>query len=440
MARLISFFVIVGLLVAGTVWLADRPGNVSLVWLGWRVDTSVPILLLALFLALSALFAMLRLLGGIFELPGRFLANRREGRRRKGYLALTDGLAAVAAGDTDQARRLAKRAGNLLSDSSLTTLLSAQAADLSGDQEAARGHYNTLLDRPETAPLGLKGLMTLALRRGDRGQALEFARRAYAINPETPGLAPVLFDLQAEAGQWAEAESTVTRALKQGSIDAEEGRRKRAVALHERAGRAMAQQDEDVAWRLEQQAHNSDPGFTAAALRMAEWARRRGRPRNGLKAIETAWKVAPHPALAESYLDLSGAPSDLERVRKIEALAKVNPDHPDSHLAIAKAALRAKLWGQARTHLGIVAKLRPSAEGYRLLAELEEKERGDVQAAKDWLAKAALSSADPAWHCLRCGETPVQWQANCPACGALDTLSWTSAAPPGPPALAATAG
>ena len=45
MRRLIGRIIGIGLLVAIAVWLADRPGTVSLQWQGWRVDTSVAMLL-----------------------------------------------------------------------------------------------------------------------------------------------------------------------------------------------------------------------------------------------------------------------------------------------------------------------------------------------------------------------------------------------------------
>jgi len=42
-----------------------------------------------------------------------------------------------------------------------------------------------MLERPETAFLGLRGLLMQALKAGDRREALELARRAYEERPKT---------------------------------------------------------------------------------------------------------------------------------------------------------------------------------------------------------------------------------------------------------------
>jgi HemY protein len=42
--RALPAIIVIALLIAGAVFVADRPGAVSLVWQGWRVDTSVTVL------------------------------------------------------------------------------------------------------------------------------------------------------------------------------------------------------------------------------------------------------------------------------------------------------------------------------------------------------------------------------------------------------------
>jgi HemY protein len=102
------------------------------------------------------------------------------------------------------------------------------------------------------------------------------------------------------------------------------------------------------------------------------------------------------------------------------------------------AALAAQLWGEARRHLDQLAELeRASGEPgeisqstARLYARLEEGERGNMTAARDWLEKAAVLPPDPVWLCDKCGapgEAGPQcghWQAVCPHCEAIDSLVW----------------
>ena len=70
--------------------------------------------------------------------------------------------------DLAGAQRQAKKADVLLNEPPLTMLLSAQAAQLDGDEQAAEGYFRAMLEREETRFLGLRGLITQAIKRGSR--------------------------------------------------------------------------------------------------------------------------------------------------------------------------------------------------------------------------------------------------------------------------------
>lgn len=420
MKRLALFILLTALLVAVSVWLADRPGEVMVRWQGWRIDTTVPVALLILVAAVATVLGLVKLLSTVLRSPGRLLRARRERRRREGYRALTDGLAAVASGDTRQARKLAKRADKLLADRALTGLLTAQAAELTGDGAEARRRFEDMLARPETAYLGLKGLMALALKAGDRDGALDFARRAWALRPGAEDLAATLFELQARAGQWAEAEATLAEVKRKGSMSGAELLHRQALVLLERARAAEPAE----ALRLAVKAHQADPMLVEAAVEAAERLHRAGKDRKASAVIENTWRAAPHPALVEAHVGLAPAETPLQRVKRLEKLVKLNPDAADGHVALAEAAMAATLWGHARTHLEKAAELRPTAGIYILLAKLEREERKDEQAAQAWLAKAATAAPEPAWMCAACGKSADHWSVACPSCGALDPLVW----------------
>ncbi|MGE4281558.1 MAG: heme biosynthesis HemY N-terminal domain-containing protein, partial [Magnetospirillum sp.] len=69
--RLFLFAVLVAALVAAAVWFADRPGSVTIHWQGWRIDTSVPVLLTAMISFMAALAFVWRLLTTVVGAPGR---------------------------------------------------------------------------------------------------------------------------------------------------------------------------------------------------------------------------------------------------------------------------------------------------------------------------------------------------------------------------------
>ncbi len=44
MIRIVLFLIVVGALSVGVVWLADRPGDVVIIWQGMRIKTSLMVL------------------------------------------------------------------------------------------------------------------------------------------------------------------------------------------------------------------------------------------------------------------------------------------------------------------------------------------------------------------------------------------------------------
>lgn len=443
--RALPTLVAIALLVAASVYVADRPGSVELVWQGWRVDTSVAALVLAVVavaMAAAALFHILRkVLGG----PRAFMRSRREKRRREGYRALTQGMVAVAAGDAAEAQKFARKADVLLAEPPLTLLLSAQAAQLNGDDQAAHRYFSAMIERKETEFLGLRGLIMQALRSGDEGKALALIERAKALRPSTPWVLSSLFELQARAGKWHEAEATLIEATRRKALPQAESRHRQAVLLHEKSRAAEAKGETREALEHAAKAHKLDPGFAPVTTRYAQLLRAAGKPRPAAKALETGWRARPHPDLAEAYGALAADEPPMQRLKAVERLAAHNPDHRESRIALAAAALKARLWGEARRHLEAAGAGTgdgaPTPRICRLMAELEEAEHDNHGAARAWHARAAATdSLDETYICDACGGESASWTPLCPHCHSFDSLRWRAPGGAAAPRLAASEG
>jgi HemY protein len=425
MRRLLAFLLLTGLAVAGAVWLADRPGEVTIRWQGWRLDTTVPVLLAFLALLLVLVSLLGRLLRGLFGAPGRWLDGRRLGRQRQGYAALADGLAAAASGDRLRAGKLARKADRLLKDPAVTGLLTTEAARLAGDEGTLRERYAAMTGRKETAFLGHKGLAELALAAGDRAAAREEAGKAFLLQPGAEGLAALLIELHMEAGAWAEAEEALRVARRRNALPADQLARRRALILLGRADQALAAGNEAQALDWAMDARDADPLFAPAVARAAGLLHRRGKTRKAASLLKAAFKAAPHPLLVRGWLALGEGEAPLERVKRAQELAQANPASPDGHLALAEAALAAQLWGQARTHLEKALEQRPTPAVFHLLARVERDERKDEAAAGRWLGRAGTESVpEPSWQCGACGHHAPDFAVCCPACGAAGRLEW----------------
>src|SRR6476646_4814578 len=184
--RILIWFAIAAAAMLGAVWLAERPGTLTAEWQGWRLDTNVGVVLIAIVVLILVGVAAWLLYRWIVGAPGALLEGWGESRRQRGYRELTQGLAAVAAGDGSEAQRHARKAEQLLAEPPLTLLLSARAAQLNGDREGANRAFKAMLADEQMAFLGLRGLIAQSLRDGNQAQALDYAERAFALKPHTP--------------------------------------------------------------------------------------------------------------------------------------------------------------------------------------------------------------------------------------------------------------
>ena len=407
--RILFWFAIAAAAMLGAVWLAERPGTLTAEWQGWRLDTNVGVVLLYRWIV-GAPFALLEGWG--------------ESRRQRGYRELTQGLAAVAAGDGVEAQKHARKAEQLLAEPALTLLLSAQAAQLNGDRDGARRAFDAMLKDDQMAFLGLRGLIGQSLRDGDQTKALGYAERAFALRPQTPWVVHSLFDMQAQAGQWKAAQETLDSGIRRKVVTADKGRALKALLLVERSREAERGGSESDAQVLAREAFALAPERIAATTRLAELQIKVGDAKRATKTLERGWAVAPHPDLAELSLTASGESEPLKRSGVIRRLVTRTADEIESHLALAKASLEAGLWGEARRQLETAGGTSPPVRVCRLMAEVEERANADQAKVHEWLARAAVAPADRSGSCTACGAHHETWRSVCESCGAFGTLQW----------------
>ena len=105
MIRVLIFTLCVVGAAAGLAWFADRPGTVTVQWLGYQVETSAFVAAIAVGLLVVALIAIWALLRYLFTRPAAITAHVRERRRRHGYEALSRGLGMFACSGVSSSRR-----------------------------------------------------------------------------------------------------------------------------------------------------------------------------------------------------------------------------------------------------------------------------------------------------------------------------------------------
>jgi HemY protein len=380
--------------------MIGQPGRASIEWFGWRLDMTAAAAVMLVVLGALVATAFWRTVLWVAQAPARAARARAMARRRQANDALTRGFLAAAAQDGAEARRWAARAGELVEDApALVRVLAAQAAEAAGDHAAAQAAYTAMLSFPEMKLAGHRGLMQLALAKGDKAAALTHAEAAYASGRPARWAWTALLQARLDEADWAGALELVKGAGERKIVPPLVADRTRAALLaalaaeHESGpdpkARSQALDDALEAARLK-------PGFAPATAIAARLLAADGKGSRAAGLIEAAWKAAPHPALWLAWRDLETQETPLRRAARLKALAELKPDNRESRLLMIEQALIAGDAAAARRAAAPFLLEAPTARTCALMARLAFA-AGEPDEARAWIARAAGAPQEADW-------------------------------------------
>jgi HemY protein len=379
------------------------------------------VLLWLILKVLSLLVAVIRFINGDETAISRYFDRNRE---RKGYDALSEGMMALASGDGQAAISQAARAEKFLRKPALTNLLTAQAAEMSGDTRKAQEVYKRLLADDRTRFVGVRGLMKQKLAEGDTETARSLAEKAFLMKPSNRDVQDTLFDLQSSAGDWSGARKVLGVKLRQGHLPRDVHRRRDAILALQEA-RAVISDDLPIEAREAAiVANKQSPDLIPAAVMAAHGYMAAGKPRNAARILKKAWGVQPHPDLAAAFAALEPSETPAARLKRFDQLFSLRPDDEETKLLKAEINLAAEDFPAARRALGDLVNSHPTTRALTIMAAIERGEGGDDAVVRAWLTKALSASRGPEWVCDKCQHINAVWSPVCDSCGGFDTLSW----------------
>jgi HemY protein len=418
MIRVIVFLVLTAAFVYFVAtWLADLPGSVAVVWLGYRADVPVGLLVAAVACASVFAWSFLR-----FILRGpRWLASSVASRRADaGQQAIVRGLMAIGAGDVNAARRFAARAERLVPEQPLLLMLQAQTAQLTGESEDAAMAFRAMADRSETRLFGLRGLFIEAQRSNNLEAAREHVEAAAKASSSLTWAGQAALEFRCRDGDWSGALEALERNRRGGLVQTEAYRRQRAVLLTAQA-LALKDANPDTASDMAQEAAKLCPGLVPATALAGRSLAEAGEQRKAARILEAGWRNNPHPDIANAYADLVPGASARDRLARIQQLSRLVDSNPESALALANAALEASEFAEARDSLAPLL-ASPTRRVATLMARIEAAEHGDTGRVREWMARAVHAAHDPAWTAD--GVIAENWMPTSPVTGRLDAFQW----------------
>ena len=370
---------------------------------------------------LKFLVAAFKFLNGDETAISRYFDRNRE---KKGYEALAEGMMALASGEGHLAMTKAQRADKLLKQPQLTNLLTAQAAEMTGDTKKAEETYKKLLDNDKTRFVGVRGIMKQKLAEGDTDTALKLAEKAFALKPKHEETQDVLLKLQADKADWKGARATLGAKLKSGNLPRDVHKRRDAVLALSEAKDVFEEGNSIDAREAAIEANRLSPDLIPAAVMAARGYIEAGNARYAARVLTKTWGASPHPDIAAAFAEIEPDETPAARIKRFKALIKQTPNHPETKMLLAELNIAAEDFPAAKRALGDLNEADPTSRSLTLMAAIERGQGADDVVVRGWLARALTAPRGPQWVCETCGNVHAVWGPTCGNCGSFDTLAW----------------
>ncbi|MES2183881.1 MAG: heme biosynthesis HemY N-terminal domain-containing protein [Pseudomonadota bacterium] len=415
-----------GIAAAVALFAGNNQGTVTVFWPPYRVDLSLNFVLLILFGGFTLVYAALRALAALVDLPVQASRWRTQQKERAMHVALLDGLAHLTAGRFIRARKAAEAAiahekalvgsteplAHAVQVRALAHLIAAESAHALQDRQSRERHLQQALEQTADNP----SAPAQEVREGTQLRAAGWALQ----DRDAQAALDWLDTLPQGAARRTLALRTKLRATRlarqtQAAIDTA-----RLLTKHRAFSPAAAQSIvRGLATELINNAHDTEQ---LVQVWQSLDATERAMPELGVHAAQRLQQLQGDASLArnwllpawEAFTSRPGSLPDALEVKlvraledsldevdpvwlaRIETAQQYNPRDPHLQYLAGIACLRLQLWGKAQKLLEQASRqlahdvLRSRA--WRALAELAEQ-RGDAQAtAAAW--KQAASAGD----------------------------------------------
>ncbi len=388
MTKLILWLLTVAALLLGGWWLADNPGSVKIIWWGSVIETSVAFCIACVLGALIVLYLLV--------FPFRWIEKIRSFWQKKKANKAQTLLIQIL---TNVLSQNLKPNAKLIATLEKTTpqnkdvLLILKALSHSG-----KDVFEELVQNPRTQEAGWQGLIAEHVRRGEIVKASEEVADLLKKNPKEAWILKEALDLFVMNEQWQQAFDCLEKLYRQGEIEKPDYLFKKAVLL--------------VKMNKGIDAFKVCPALPEAAVLAA-----REKPRKALKIYLKAWSVAPSWAVYKGYVRLFAKENSLSQSQRVEKLCAVNKNAKLNELVLADAAIKARLWSEAKKQLnGYLAVYPLTANVASQMALIENEANHNVREARRWMDKIPALEATSEYVCQQCGHRTDIWSAACPVC------------------------
>ena len=425
-----TLLVLSGLCAYGVTYLSELSGDVTLNINNSEITISIIMGVCILLLLTSILFlgfafinlyiAIIRFFSGDETAITRYF---NKSRQLKGNKALSRALVSFYEGDSAEALVYSNKAKTLLKNDKLSLLINAQIAKKAGDSKLVLASYKKLLGQKDTRLVALSGIVSEKIKAGKFKEALELSKKNVELYPTNLNNISTLFNLQLQEKDWKGAVKTLQAKKKIEKISRSSFLQQEAILIFEDAKEKHLQGFSKEALDATLVSVRQYPGFVSALCFLTDLTNILGDKRRAEKILQKAWVVFPHPDIAKAYASLVINESPEKRLRRFEALTKINENASQTRTLKAELFLEVGNFSKAKELISTLANNDPDNYILTLMAAVERASGATDKVVREWLTKAVYAPKSPTWICNECG-SQSEWISICKSCESFDSMSW----------------
>jgi HemY protein len=367
---------------ASFIWLADfEPGFVLLQYGSWTVESTLIVLLVAMFLLFFSAYYAFRSLVLLGQSPSKFKAWNKAQKQKRASHALTQGLIMLEEGRWAQAERVLLRYVSHSDTPLLHYLAAARTAQKQNAPDRRDNYLKMAHESTEGADIAVGVVQAeLQLAAGQKEQALATLQHLRDMSPKHPYILQLLNSLYQDMEEWQSVQAVLPDLRKRHVLENKEVKSLGEDAFIGQLTSAVEKQDWlhfDQVWQqVPARSKQSEPFLMIHVKGLLK----QGEQAQALSEIEHFMRKGWSEPLIRYYGEIEHGDM-LKRLATAETWRKRHPDSAGLLLTLGCLAKANKLWTKAEEYLEASLQRAPKGETYHALARVMVAQGKDQEAS-----------------------------------------------------------
>ncbi len=363
----------------------QEPGYVLITYQGWKLETSLTLVVVALVVGLALFYYTIRSLVGVVAVPGRLGAWRHNKREVRAETALNSGIMLLFEGDWKRAEKQLIKHVKQSHLPQLNYLGAARAAQELGAFERRDEHLNQAAKIAGTSSV-VVGLTQarLQLEHQQYEQALASLETLYHTAPKHPPVLRLLVQLYRQLQDWQRLEDLLPALERHQVFNHDERQQLQHDCYSQLLTQYAEQHDYNTLQQLWRRLPKSMHRDVGVVQHYVEILIKLGQQDDAEQLLRSTLQKQWHSDLLALYGRVKASKGQAQLTHAEQWLSSHRND-PQLLLALGRICISNQLWGKAKEYLQQAADS-GQQEAFSLLAEVSDR-LGDKALAEEYCRK-----------------------------------------------------